>query len=676
MANTFRPAWPYDIIHVMSIHVLAPDVAAKIAAGEVVERPANVAKELLENSLDAGATEIRVELREGGQRLLRVTDNGHGIAADEAPLVFARHATSKLATADDLERIATYGFRGEALYSIAAVSQVTLTTRTSDEEFATQLRMDGSTATGQSRAGAPVGTSVQVEHLFFNVPARKKFLRKPTTEAGHIAAIVQRYALAFPDRRFSLVNDGRMAFQSNGSGNLFDVLAKVYSLETARQMVPIGGAPAGDDPSTGGLDDEVDFMALHVPPQLDQTPLPQASVTGYTSLPSLTRANRTSIDLFVNRRYVEDRTLTQAVIQAYHTLLPVGRYPMAVVFLEIDPSQVDVNVHPQKTQVRFVEERRLFSVVQKAVRRALVRHAPIPTLDAPGNLLGHADTSGWSSVGVAGGSPTPVRPAYPSDQRAFDLDVAAPLPLSAAQMHDRPRNDWSQPDPATAALADVGDDVLDDAPTAPPQHPVVAATKLPPLRVVGQVGALYIIVEGPEGVYLIDQHAAHERILYEQFLAERQPQGREPAGGRGVAQQHLLEPLTLHVGHDLTGQVADHLDELAAVGFAVEPFGGESYLVRAIPAVLTGQDPLRVLEEIVTSLGRGRNQVGETLEARLVKIICKRAAIKAGQLLSPLEMQELVRQLERCESPRTCPHGRPTMLQLSAGELEKAFGRV
>ncbi len=638
----------------MSIHVLPPDVAAKIAAGEVVERPANVAKELLENSLDAGATEIRVELREGGQRLLRVTDNGHGIPADEAPLAFTRHATSKLATADDLEHIATYGFRGEALYSIAAVSQVTLTTRSRDEEFAVQLRMDGGVPTGQSRTGAPTGASVQVEHLFFNVPARKKFLRKPATEAGQIAAIVQRYALAFPDRRFSLVNDGRAVFQTNGSGDLFDVLAKVYSLEIARQMVPIGGAGDAAGAPGANLGDEVDFMVLHAPPQVDQLPPPEAVATGYTSLPSLTRANRGSIDLFVNRRYVEDRTLTQAVIQAYHTLLPVGRYPMAVVFLEIDPSQVDVNVHPQKTQVRFADERRLFSVVQKAVRRALVRHTPIPTVDTPRPA---PDTAGtWSPGGV-------TRPGYTPAQPTFDMPVSQPLPRPADEMHDVARRDWSQP----ASPPPVE---RSDPPASAPQHEIVAASKLPPLRVVGQVGALYIIAEGPEGVYLIDQHAAHERILYEQFMAQR------AASGTGVAQQHLLEPLTLHVGHDLTGQVADHLDELAAVGFAVESFGGESYLVRAVPAVLSGQDPLRVLEEIVSSLGGRRNQVGETLEARLVKLICKRAAIKAGQLLSPLEMQELVRQLEQCESPRTCPHGRPTMLQLSAGELEKAFGRV
>ncbi|HXF65024.1 MAG TPA: DNA mismatch repair endonuclease MutL, partial [Caldilineaceae bacterium] len=392
----------------LPIHILPDEVAAKIAAGEVVERPANVVKELLENSLDAGATDIRIEVREGGQRLLRVTDNGHGIPSDQARLAFARHATSKLHAVDDLERIATYGFRGEALYSIAAVSHLTLTTRHRDEPYGVQLRLEGGQERGQNRAGAPVGTVVTVEHLFYNLPARKKFLRKPATEAGQIAALVQRYALAHPQRRFTLVNDGRLVFQSTGSGDLFDVLTKVYGLENARQMAPIG-APgphpaqeaADEGLDEGGLADEVEFMGSGAGEAGDPA-LPYAQVTGYTSLPTLTRANRSSIDLFVNRRAIEDRTLTHAVLQAYHTLLPVGRYPVAVVFIELDPSQVDVNVHPQKSQVRFAQERRLYSLVQKAVRRALVRHSPAPSLalDRPPSAPdpdAWAASSGWTA---------------------------------------------------------------------------------------------------------------------------------------------------------------------------------------------------------------------------------------------------------------------------------------
>lgn len=664
----------------MSIHLLAPDVAAKIAAGEVVERPANVAKELLENSLDAGATEIRVEIREGGQRLLRVSDNGHGIAAADVPLAFARHATSKLATAEDLNHIMTYGFRGEALYSIAAVSQVTLVTRHRDESFGSQVRVEGGVLVSQGRAGAPVGTILTIEQLFYNVPARLKFLRKAATEAGQIAQVVQRYALAHPARRFSLVVDGRLVFQSTGSGDLFDVLVKVYGLENARQMVPIGAtaprsADAEDAAAGTGLEDEVDFMALATTPERGAAAQSGgARVRGYVSLPSLTRANRSNIDLFINDRYVEDRTLTHGVVQAYHTLLPVGRYPLAVVLVDVDPELVDVNVHPQKTQVRLAEERRLFSAVQKAVRRALIQHAPVPDLEV--SAPPSSSAPGWSPRVDDGWAERRAALVEAGNQARLDIFIpdAAPPPVAVA-----PATPWIAPEESAPGLPAVPRPA--DAPPvhSPParQTPATATTvtatpaPLPPLRVVGQVGALYIIAEGPEGVYLIDQHAAHERILYEQLLAQRYAQGAQ-----GVAQQQLLEPLTLHVGHELTGLVAQHSDELAAVGFAVEPFGGDTFLVRAVPAVLSGQDPLRMVEEIARGLAQQRNQVGEALEARLVKLICKRAAIKAGQLLSPLEMQELVRQLEQCQSPRTCPHGRPTMIQLSAGELEKAFGRI
>lgn len=692
----------------MRIQLLPPDVAAKIAAGEVVERPANVAKELLENSLDAGATELRVEIRDGGQRLLRVIDNGHGMHAADAPLALQRHATSKLATADDLNHILTFGFRGEALYSIAAVSQLTLTTRHRDEPFGVQLQIDGGEIVANQRAGTPVGTIINVEHLFYNVPARKKFLRKAATEAGQIHAVVQQYALAYPDRRFSFVNDGRLVFQSTGSGDLYDVLVKVYGLENAKQMTAVGNVAWGlQTPSLGhergathhdnavhDLPVDVDFMgeiAPHFP--ADAAPAP-IHVFGYASLPTLNRANRSNITLFVNRRYVEDRSLTHAIVQAYHTLLPVGRYPMAVIFVVIEPSQIDVNVHPQKVQVRFVDERSVFSAVQKSLRRAIVATAPIPDLplDLPlgpsGKVTATAPLADRTvDPGARNGWSAQRAEPFTANQRP--LDLYTPPPPSTPLPQPIPASPVSQPAflPPTHAAGQPTAPLV-EPPTAIPPAPVPPApvpatpatrvevserkTQLPPLRVVGQVGAMYIIAEGPEGLFLIDQHAAHERILYEKFLAQRYG---TVAGA--IPQQHLLEPLTLHVGHELTGLVAQFLPQLQRVGFLVEPFGGDTFLVRALPSVLAGQDPLRMLEEIVNSLAHGqRNLVGEELEKRMVKMICKRASIKGGQLLSDLEMQELVRQLEACESPRTCPHGRPTMIQLSAGELEKAFGRV
>lgn len=694
----------------MTIQILAPDVAAKIAAGEVVERPANVAKELIENSLDAGATEIRVEIREGGQRLLRVIDNGHGMTAEEAPLALLRHATSKIHTADELYQIRTFGFRGEALYSIAAVSQMTLTTRHQDEPFGTQLRVEAGAVVAQQRAGTPIGTIISIEHLFYNVPARKKFLRKAPTETGQITAVVQHYALAYPDRRFSLVNEGKLIFQSTGSGDLFDVLVKLYGLDNAKQMTQVGlpiadsrlpiGTDADDAQQLGhhaALAQDVDFM-----PTVDATAQStignrqsKINVFGYASLPTLTRANRSNIDIFVNRRYVEDRSVTHAIVQAYHTLLPVGRFPMAVIFVEIDPSQVDVNVHPQKVQVRFVDERAVFSAVQKAVRRVILNTAPVPDLTLPPTTPAapsrHDDAVStdeaweWSDpedMTFQGAPPNrwleEQTTARPVEQATFDLyspavnRSATPAPPSSPDLQRG--NATTTPTAPTQWPEQQGQAPREQTTGAPGQREVqVTAQKrqIPPLRVVGQVGAMYIVAEGPEGMYLIDQHAAHERILYEKYLAQRYG-----TVDGAVPRQHLLEPLTLHVGHELTGLVADHLAQLTQVGFEIEAFGGDTFLVRAIPSVLSGQDPLRTLEEIVSAMTNRRNLVGEELEARMVKMICKRASIKAGQLLSDLEMQELIHQLEACQSPRTCPHGRPTMIQLSAGELEKAFGRV
>ncbi len=658
----------------MTIQLLTPDVAAKIAAGEVVERPANVAKELIENSLDAGATEIRVEVREGGQRLLRVTDDGVGIPEAELLLAFERHATSKLQRADDLYSIATFGFRGEALYSIAAVSHVTLTSRHRSVDFGAQVRVEGGVVVAQSRAGAPVGTVLSVEHLFFNTPARKQFLRTASTEAGHISKIVQRYALAYPDRRFSFVNEGRLVFQSTGSGKLLDVVAKVYGGDHAQQMVAVGLTATldVDAPAGPGLTEEVDFMDFHrapedVPPSDGPIPTGQTTiqVSGYTSLPTLTRSNRSQIELFVNRRYVEDRSLTYAVVQAYHTLLQVGRSPLAAIFVDLDPAQVDVNVHPQKIQVRFREERRVFSAVQKAVRHAVIGNAPIPGLGVEGGTAPDGTPSrenSWMSrrdllvdAGV-GRNPQPSLNLFPSPAQAAPTAQT----ISAAP----PRVD-----PETGEIEQTGPEPR--SAVAQPKSQPQTETNLPPLRVVGQVGAMYIVAEGPEGVFLIDQHAAHERIMYERFMA----QGYGTVAG-AIPRQHLLEPLTLHIGHELTGLVAEHLDKLAAVGYEVEAFGGDTFLVRTVPSVMAGEDPVSALEEIVRGLSDERNLVGEAVEARLVKMVCKRASIKAGQLLSDIEMAELVRQLEACQSPRTCPHGRPTMLQLSAGELEKAFGRI
>lgn len=605
----------------MSIQILPPDVVGKIAAGEVVERPASAVKELLENSLDAGAREIRVEIREGGRRLLRVSDDGCGIARADIDLAIVRHATSKLRTADDLTRIGTLGFRGEALSSIAAVSQLTLLSRRVDEPVGTQVRVEGGQVVAQSGQGTPPGTVVTVENLFYNVPARLAFLRQPATEAGHIAQIVERYALAFAERRFSLVADGRLVFQSTGSGSLAEALLKVYGLEAAQAMVPAGTA----EPEEVWLD--------------DGSPAHPPRVHGYVGLPSLHRANRQHIAFFVNRRWIQDRSLAYAVIEAYHTFLPVGRYPLAVLLIDLDPELVDVNVHPTKAEVRFRHERAIYRAVQKAVRQALNEHAPVPGVSLESPAPAWAQPAQWGErratlVGAGEHQQVPLNLASPT----------AGIQASEVSKTSEVSTAWGVADP-----------------------PVRGAETLPMLRVVGQLGAMYILAEGPDGLYLIDQHAAHERVLYERLLREQ--------GHQQVGSQHLLDPVTFTPMSQYAGLLAEYAGALGELGFGLEPFGGSTYLVRAVPAVLHRSDPQQAVQEVLEGLTQEENLVEDAREARLVRVICKRAAIKAGQVLSLIEMRELVRQLEGCSSPRTCPHGRPTMVLLSAAQLEKFFNR-
>jgi DNA mismatch repair protein MutL len=597
----------------MPIHILPQDVADKIAAGEVIERPASVVKELIENSLDAGATDIRIEIADGGKRLIRVIDNGKGIPAHEAPLAFQRHATSKIRSADELEHIATLGFRGEALAAISAVSKATLITRTPEASAGIEIKLEGSKLLSQRSIGTPPGTSLTIEHLFWNTPARLKFLRTDATEAGHISKIVTRYALAYPDVRFSYISRGRLSFQTPGSGDRMAALVKVYGAEIAAQMLPV-------HPATDAIS-------------------PEIQVSGFVSAPSLHRANRSYIELFINHRYIQDRNLTYAIIQAYHTLLMVGRYPLAVLFIDMPPELVDVNVHPTKAEVRFRQASMVFRAVQRAVHSALQGLAPITR-----ELQTEPPPGPWG-------------------QRRQIL-------MQAGQEQTTPGQLAMDLYRQGAHLA--GDEtplVGQDTVTAPPRpHPPQPDEgRLPPLRPVGQIAATYLIAEGPDGMYLIDQHAAHERILFEKIMkAAQQP----------IARQQLLQPVPIELGTQLAGLIAEHLDALQKSGFNIETFGEGSYLLRAVPAFMGKQDPQRLLEEVAAGLADRNDLIGEAREEAIVTTICKRLAIKGGQVLSVAEQRELLRQLEQCDNPRSCPHGRPTMLHLSANALERQFGRL
>lgn len=580
----------------MPIRLLPPEIANKIAAGEVVERPASVVKELVENALDAGATEIHVETRDGGRRLIRVADNGSGIPAREAELAFARHATSKIATVEDLTAIRTLGFRGEALASIAAVARVSLLTRAADDEVGTFLRVEGGQVALREGRASPRGTTVTVENLFYNVPARLKFLKSDATESAHIANVVTRYAIAFPEVHFSLVRDGRLAFQSPGSGRLLDVLAKVFGADTAARLLPV-------DPT----------QDASLPPDA------KVRVQGYVGEPALNRSDRDGMMLFVNRRWVQDRSLAYAVVQAYHTMLPEGRFPVAVLLLEMDPSEVDVNVHPAKSEVRFRNPSLVFSETQRAVRRVLVARAPVPEMRVPQQVAQAPETERFRALSQLGleaqrtGDVEAVRaPAYPVPERA---------------------------DPAARAL--------------------------PPLRVLGQLAQMYIIAEGPDGLYLIDQHAAHERVMYDRLMAQK--------AAAKVSVQPLLEPLPVELTPLQMSTLEETLEDLAALGFEIEPFGEDTSLVRAVPAAIAGNDIATVLRDTLNELGE--EPPPPVQGHRVTAVVACHGAVRAGRTLTHEEMRALVEQLEQSDLPRTCPHGRPTVLHLSMGLLAREFGR-
>jgi len=612
----------------MPIRVLSDNIASQIAAGEVIERPASVIKELVENALDAGAGNITVNVEGGGRALMRVADDGAGIPAAEVELAFARHATSKLQSADDLNHVQTLGFRGEALASIASVSQVSIITRSPAETAGVQARLEGGALLSQIPIGAPQGTVISVENLFYNVPARLKFLKSETAERSHISALFTRYAIAYPAVRFKLVLDNRTHFQSSGSGDVREVLAAVYGVEVARQLIELGGSYDAPPPTAPPPDDD-DALFLH-----DRAVRDSIVVRGFISPPALNRSNRKEITLFVNGRWVQDIRLSTAVLQAYHTMLMVGRYPIAVVLLNVPPEDVDVNVHPAKSEVRFRYADAAFSAVERAVRKTLTAHAPIP----------HFAPRQWSLGGEARGG----QPAFQTDWGAFAAPAAPPAPLSQPL-------DAAQPEAAPLA-----------EPTPSGQQPLPAAD-VPLLRVIGQVGAAYIVAEGPDGLYLVDQHAAHERVLYEAYRLQR--------AAAQIVSQALLEPVAVEVAPGAAALLEGQIEALQRIGFSLEPFGGNTFLVRSLPTILGPVDPVRAVRVVVEDFEEDETLLAAEVEARLIARVCKRAAVKAGQVLSPAEQVELIRQLEKCVSPRTCPHGRPTMIHLSVDAVERQFGR-
>jgi len=603
----------------MPIQILPELVVAQIAAGEVVERPASVVKELMENALDAGAQHIRVEITGGGRQRIRISDDGTGILPEEVKLAFQRHATSKLRTADDLSSIETLGFRGEALASIASVSQLTIITRHATATSGILMQLAGSEVIRQQSIGAPVGTVITVENLFYNTPARLKFLKKENTEKRQIALYITRYAMAYPHVRFTLEQDGREVFRSTGSGQLADVIVAALGLDSFKNMVEVASRDTDN----------------HLRPEI--------MVTGYSSVPSLHRADRNHITLFVNGRWIQDTRLSYAITQAYHTFLMTGRYPVAVVMVKLPPAEADVNVHPTKAEVRFRDPEGIFSAVQRAVRRAVVDLAQTPAMRGGhfgGIGLNHDNLSAWE------GSLTD------SQQRQLDMK----LDLYST-------GNYTRTPLAPQRQEHLAPEAIPDGPGAP-QKP----RTLPILRVIGQIGATYIVAEGPSGLYLVDQHAAHERILYEQFMDEHSRHEQ-------VAQLSLTAQ-TLTLPPSEARLIEENIEILREVGFDLEPFGPNTFIIRSVPALLADQAPSEVLGGIIADLEAGTSPGQASIEDKIVTRVCKHGAIKAGQILSTDEMQSIIRQLERCRSPHTCPHGRPTMLHMTSEQLAREFGRL
>jgi DNA mismatch repair protein MutL len=556
----------------MQIRVLTSEVVSKIAAGEVIEGPASVVKELIENSLDAGATQIAVEAQGGGVELIKVSDNGVGIPASEVELAFCRYATSKISDLNDLEKISSLGFRGEALPSIAAVAEVEIVTQTSSETVGSYMYLKkGEVVCRESRA-RPQGTTVTVRRLFRYFPARLKFLKSANTENSHIAHLVSQCALAFPEVKFSLVLDKRQSLHTTGNGDLREVVNEVYGSDIAQRMLKA---------------EQKDNLA---------------KISGLTSPPSLARSNRNYLSFFVNRRWVHSPLLTRATEEAYHGLLMDGQHPIAVINISLPPQELDVNIHPAKAQIKFCHEQTVFSSVQKAIEETLAR--------------------------------TPIASSK-----------AMPFSVSSGQ--------WQSPRMIT-----------DNEPVfVVAQLPTL---ELPVLRVLGQLANTYIIAEGPDGLYLIDQHAAHERILYDRILAQWSQ--------KEVEIQGLLQPITIEFSPREEETLKASEEFLAEFGFTIEPFGNRSYLIRTMPALMARANIIEIISALLDSLASKESL--NPWEEKIAQSLACHGAIRAGQQLSNEEMRELIKQLEQTKQPRACPHGRPTMIHLTSHQLEKEFGRI
>ena len=658
------------------IHVLSEHVANKIAAGEVVERPASVLKELLENSLDAGATRIRVQVEGGGKKLIQVTDDGCGMVRDDALLAFERHATSKIKDAEDLLNINTLGFRGEALPSIGSVARVLLETRATDEESGTLLDIAGGKILRLEEAGLPQGTSIAVRDLFFNTPARKKFLRAESTELGHIASLVTHYALAHPEKHFELHSATNAMLIAAPVQSHADRIYQVFGRETLDQLVPV----------TAGM--KLERVGIPEPPPWRrdedyEPPVPgDIRVHGFASKPELQKLNRNSIFIFVNNRLIRDRLVQHALLEAYRNILPPTVFPVVLLFIELPNAEVDANVHPSKTEVRFRQQSLVHDFVRDSVRAALLKLRPVPQFTREINAQPHA------SAGLSPGAAA-LQQAVNADQQqrgagAENGNMAGFMLQAPTQPAVSERLQFSgeaisvEANAARSGFGAIAAPTLsngagkNDSCGNQLSEDMLAVEEdfaLASLRPLGQVRESFILAVNADGLWIIDQHVAHERVLFERILRERSE--------AAIEGQRLLMPLIVELTPGQQAVFAEISEELKRNGFEVELFGTRTVAVKTSPAGVQAAEVEAMLIELLDQFQQQEQQLNlEKVRARIAASIACHAAIKINMPLDQQKMEWLLKELSKTECPMTCPHGRPVVLRYSVKDIQKAFKRI
>ncbi len=685
------------------IHVLPERVANQIAAGEVVERPASVVKELLENALDAGATRIHINVEAGGKKLIQITDNGCGMVRDDAMLAFERHATSKIKETDDLLHVATLGFRGEALPSIASVSRFHLETRAEEEPAGTVIEINGGKMIRVEEAGLPLGTSITIRDLFFNTPARKKFLRAESTELSHIASLVTHYALAHPEKHFELHSATNALLVAAPVNDHRERVYQVFGRETLDQLIPLAalqpleriGLPqpppwrraanaVAEKPAANAIADESASNTAEDAAQDhaagETAPFGEMRLHGFVSKPEIQKLNRNSIFIFVNGRLIRDRLIQHALTEAYRNILPPTVFPVVLLFLEMPPAEVDVNVHPSKTEVRFRQQTTIHDFIRDSVRDTLMKARPVPQFLSeinaqptatrgltpsltPGTRGGSVPSGAWRPLyepGVATGfalEPVPLPPV--TGRLAFEggIAVEANAAVSLARAREPVVPESSIPDHGCAPA-------IDATPQTPP-----TLESLRTLKALGQIRNSFILAVNEDGLWIIDQHVAHERVLFERVLRQRAAQK--------VESQRLLMPLVVELTPAQQAVFSEIAAELEHNGFEAEVFGSRSIAVKVAPAGVEAGKVEHMLHEILEQLTREEQALNlDALRTRIAASIACHAAIKVNMPLEQNKMQWLLEELAKTQHPMTCPHGRPVVLRYTMVEIQKAFKRL